>query len=94
MRFKRSAKRVELDQEPEKNFLLIEGEEHFLESIDAAEVRHGGANSSVFRAIHPDGDDTYVVKFCRYPLDSTLQRDKRRIRRFDREIKALHLGSL
>ena len=92
MKFKRSAKRVDLDQEPENNFLLIDGDEHFLESIDAAEVRHGGANSSVFRAIHPDGDDTYVVKFCRYPLDSTLQRDKRRILRFDREIKALHLA--
>jgi serine/threonine protein kinase len=91
MRFKRRAQKAELDQDAENNVFLIDGEEYFLEQIDAAEVRQGG-NSSVFRAVHPDGDDSYIVKFCRYPLDSTYQRDRRRILRFEREIEALHLA--
>lgn len=92
MRFKRRALRVELDQDvAENNIFLINGEEYFLEPIDIAEARQGG-NSSVFRAVHPDGNDSYVVKFCRYPLDSTYPRDRRRIRRFEREIEALHLA--
>jgi serine/threonine protein kinase len=90
MKFKRRAQRVELDQDiAENNIFLINGEEYFLEQIDVAEARQGG-NSSVFRAVHPEGNDSYVVKFCRYPLDSTYPRDKRRIRRFEREIEALH----
>ena len=91
MRFRRRIQKVELEQDAENNVFLIDGEEHFLEYIDAADVRQGGANSSVFRAVHPDGDDSYVVKFCRYPLDTKSARDKRRIKRFEREIKALHL---
>jgi serine/threonine protein kinase len=90
MRFRRRNQKVELQQDAENNVLLIDGEEHFLEYIDAADVRKGGANSSVFRAVHPDGDDSYVVKFCRYPLDTKYPRDVRRIQRFEREIEALH----
>lgn len=90
MRFRKD-KRVELDQDFEKNVFLIDNEEYFLEEIDIAEARQGG-NSSVFRAVHPDGADTYIVKFCRYPLDSTFERDKRRVRRFHREIEALYLA--
>jgi serine/threonine protein kinase len=90
MRFRRRIQKVELEQDAENNVFLIDGEEHFLEYIDAADIRQGGANSSVFRAVHPDGDDSYVVKFCRYPLDRTSPRDKRRIHRFEREIEALH----
>lgn len=61
MRFKRRALRVELDRDiAENNVFLINGEEYFLEQIDVAEARQGG-NSSVFRAIHPDGDDSYVI---------------------------------
>jgi len=90
MRFRRRNQKVELQQDAENNVLLIDGEEHFLEYIDAADVRKGGANSSVFRAVHPDGDDSYVVKFCRYPLDTKYPRDVRRIQRFERKIEALH----
>lgn len=92
MRFRRRTQRVELEQEAENNVFTIDGQEHFLELIDAADAQRGGSNSSVFRAVHPDGDDSYVVKFCRYPLDSRSQRDQRRIRRFEREIQALELA--
>lgn len=89
MIFKRNFKQVELSQEEQFNVLVIDGQEYFLQYIDSAGVRQGGGNSSVFRAMHPDGDDSYVVKFCRYPLDSRSDRDKRRIQRFEREIQAL-----
>lgn len=92
MRFRRRIQRVELEQEAENNVLVIDGQEHFLELIDTADAQRGGSNSSVFRALHPDGDDSYVVKFCRYPLDSRSPRDQRRIRRFEREIAALELA--
>jgi serine/threonine protein kinase len=92
MRFRRRSQRVELDQNAENNVFVIDGEEHFLEHIDAADIRRGGGNSSVFRAVHPDGNDSYIVKFCRYPLDTKYPRDQRRIRRFDREIEALRLA--
>lgn len=91
MKFNRRDKRVEPDQRAEDNVLLIEGEEYFLERIDTAEARQG-SNSSVLRAVHPDGDDPYVVKFCRYPLDSQWYRDRRRMQRFEREIAALRLA--
>lgn len=90
MIFRRNFKQVELSQEAEFNVLVIDGQEYFLEYIDAAGIRQGGGNSSVFRAIHPDGDDSYVVKFCRYSLDSRSDRDRRRVQRFEREIQALH----
>lgn len=91
MRFRRSVKKVELSQDAVNNMFIIDGEEHFLEYIDAADIRQGG-NSSVFRAVHHDGDDSYVVKFCRYPMDTTYRRDIRRISRFEREIRALRLA--
>lgn len=87
MRFSRRFQKVDLDQNDENNVFLIGGDEHFLENIDAA-----GGNSSVFRAVHPDGGDAYVVKFCRYPLDATYSRGMQRIQRFEREIQALRLA--
>lgn len=90
MRFRRRSQRVELDEEADSNGFVINGEQYFLENIDVADVRRGGSNSSVFRAVHAEGNDAYVVKFCRYPLDTKYPRDKRRIRRFRREIEALY----
>lgn len=88
MRFSRQ-RRVELDQEPERNIIRIEGDEFFLENMDAANFGQRGANSSIFRAVAPDGDETYVVKFCRFPLDSRQRWERLRIQRFTREIEAL-----
>jgi serine/threonine protein kinase len=80
---------VELNQEPEKNVIRIEGDEFFLEYMDTANVARLGANSSIFRAVARDGERSYVVKFCRYPLDSKQPREQMRILRFKREIEAL-----
>jgi serine/threonine protein kinase len=81
---------VELDEEPEKNILLIDHEEYFLEYIDVA-GRQRGANSSVFRAVAAaEGDVSYIVKFCRFAVDSRRPWDQRRNQRFAREIQALN----
>ena len=90
MRFNKRYQRVELEQDIKKNALFINEEKHFLESIDVADAHRGGSNSSIFRAVHAKGTGSYVVKFCRYPLDTKSPRDQRRIRRFEREIEALY----
>jgi serine/threonine protein kinase len=88
MRYRRGKSKVELDDEPEKNLILIEEEEFFLENMDAA-GRQRGANSSVFRAVSLSGEESYIVKFCRFAIDSRQQWDQRRTQRFAREIQAL-----
>jgi serine/threonine protein kinase len=90
MRFSKRYRRVELEQDARRNALFINEEKYFLESIDTADAQRGGSNSSVFRAVHAKGKGSYVVKFCRYPLDTKSRRDQSRIRRFEREIDALY----
>jgi serine/threonine protein kinase len=92
MRFSKRYQQVKLEQDPRRNAFFINDEKHFLESIDAADAQRGGSNSSVFRAVHAKGKNSYVVKFCRYPLDTQSRRDQRRIKRFEREIDALYLA--
>ena len=89
MRFNRRFQRVELDQDADRNLIRIEGDDFFLENMDSAGFGHRGANSSIFRALAPDGEESYVVKFCRYPLGSRQTREQLRIQRFVREIEAL-----
>lgn len=88
MRFHRGSRRVNLHDDASENLLRVNSVEFFLEAIDAIEARQGG-NSSVFRAVDSDGDDPYVVKFCRFPTNSTNQNHRKRVLRFEREIRAL-----
>jgi serine/threonine protein kinase len=88
MRYSRRRTKVELDAEADLNILLIEQEEFYLEYIDEAGSQRG-ANSSVFRAVAANGDESYVVKFCRFALDSRQVWQQKRIQRFEREIEAL-----
>jgi len=92
MKFDRNSGRVRLDQEPERNIVLIERRRFFLENIDVADVAQRGGNSSVFQAVARDGDEEYVAKFCRFVLDAAQPWRRRRIQRFDREINALTLA--
>lgn len=50
-----------------------------------------GSNSAIFILTDPSEEfaEEKVIKICRYPLDSTQSREKRRIERFKREIRAL-----
>jgi serine/threonine protein kinase len=92
MRFNRQRRSVELSQEPEGNWLQVDQEDCFVETMDVAEARPRGSNSNVYRCVDADGDHPYVVKFCRYSLNTRSEWEKRRIRRFDREIDALKLA--
>lgn len=77
---------IKLSDDPIRNVFRISGDEFFLEGLDEASF---GGNSSVFRAVHPDGNESYIVKFCRYRREATWERDQKRIQRFEREIGAL-----
>lgn len=88
MRYSRRRNRVELDDDPDRNILPIDQDEFYLEYLDAAGSQRG-ANSSVFRAVSPTGEDSYVVKFCRFSLDSRQPWQQLRLQRFAREIEAL-----
>lgn len=83
---------MELSQEPEGNWLRIDQEDCFLETMDVADARHRGTNSSIFRCVGAEGDHPYVVKFCRYSLSTRSQWERRRISRFLREIDALKVA--
>lgn len=88
MKYNTREQRVELDDNWEENFLAIGGQDFFLENLEGGSSRRGG-NSSVFKAIDESGETTLVVKFCRYPLNSQIPFERRRVGRFFREIKAL-----
>jgi serine/threonine protein kinase len=92
MRFNRQRRSVELSQEPEGNWLRIDQEDCFLETMDVADARHRGTNSSIFRCVGAEGDHPYVVKFCRYSVGTRSQWERRRISRFLREIDALKVA--
>src|SRR5581483_5007520 len=91
MKYDRAKRKVRLDQEAERNTILLERRRFFLENMDTADVPLRGGNSSVFQAVARDGDEEYVVKFCRFALD-TRQELQKPIQRFDREIQALVLA--
>lgn len=85
MRYNKQSQRLYVSANTDRNYFRISGDEFLLEEIEAS---NSGGNSSVFRAVHPDGDESYVVKFCRYRRESAYNRDQTRIQRFEREIKA------
>ena len=91
MWYNKRGQRLYLSAEAERNVFRIHGDEFFLENLDEAGGRKGG-NSSVFRAQHPDGGETYIVKFFRYVRENELNFVQRRLQRFEREIQALRLA--
>ena len=54
MKFDRDNRIVRLDQDAERNIVLIEGQRFFLEYIDVADMTQRGRNSSVFQAVARD----------------------------------------
>jgi len=92
MRFNRHKRSVELSLEPEEDWIQVNQEDCSLETMDVAEARPRGANSNVYRCVDAEGNHPYVVKFCRYSLNTRADWQLRRIRRFEREIEALKLA--
>lgn len=87
MKYNPRTSRLEVSADPGRNLFRIHGDEFFLENLDKASGK--GGNSSVFRAQHPDGNESYIVKFFRYFRESDLGYHQRRLQRFEREIQAL-----
>jgi serine/threonine protein kinase len=89
MRYNRNSNRLDLSQKDTHNFFRIQGEEFFLENLEKGSAPVKGGNSSIFRALHPDGTASYVVKFFRYFRELDFPGPQRRLQRFEREIQAL-----
>src|ERR1035437_8630878 len=69
--------------------LEIQDEFFFLEDVYDAEKRVKGGNSFIFRAVHPEGNPSYIVKFSRYLSNTTRSSEAKRNQRFEKEIEAL-----
>jgi|ERR1700674_466561 len=89
MRYNFRLNRLELSSDANRNILRIAGEEFFLEYLEKEGIGARGGNSSIFRAVHPDGNVSYVVKFFRFLRENGLREPQRRLQRFEREIEAL-----
>jgi len=91
MWYNKRSQRLFLSDDIDRNGFQIHGDEFFLEYLDESGTQKGG-NSSVFRAQHPDGGETYVVKFFRYTRENNLDFVQRRLQRFERELQALSVA--
>lgn len=82
---------IRLSKDRTKNYIRNKGSDFKLTSLSNYGSR--GANSSVFILSDPNKVMLdRIIKICRSPLGSTLKREKERIYRFEREIKALTIA--
>jgi serine/threonine protein kinase len=87
MRYNSATQIVVLDQDYDRNYIVIEGEEYFLEPLDDAFAKSKGGNSCVFRLVSAaDPGIAFAIKFCR---STTVEWEVARRKRFGREIEAL-----
>lgn len=75
-----------------ENFIYLDEEGEF----ELVELERGkknkGASSNIFILKDPNEEiDTQVIKICKTPLNYTSAKDKKKIKRFKREIKAFEL---
>lgn len=73
------------------DYLLLSDGERLLKEVKQGAGSGKGKNSCVFRAVHPDGGDDVIVKFCCFPLASKVDAEVRKRQRFIREIAALKM---
>jgi len=82
-----------LDADNIRNIKSVNGYEYLFAELDDACIGGKGGNSSVFRLLSPDPDDSlekeFVIKICNSPKGSK-GRSGKRVARFNREIKALY----
>lgn len=71
----------------------IQGEFFFLEEMFESDRPVRGGNSFIFRAVHPEENPNYVVKFSRFLSNTRRASEARRNQRFDKEIEALQKAS-
>lgn len=85
-----SNENIELDNDPEENYVQIDNIDFRLELLKNSDP-YKGASSNLFLLIDPEDEfDDRVIKICKSPLD--YGNNKRHVR-FRREIRAFKLAS-
>ena len=82
-----------LSKNKTKNYIKYENFDFRLVPLSDSISFSKGGNSNVFKIRDPnDAFEERIIKICKSPLESNKNRDKKRIKRFDREIQALKLA--
>ncbi|MGE3308687.1 MAG: protein kinase [Limisphaerales bacterium] len=90
MKFLENEFRIELEgPESNRDYIQLSDGEWLLKSLQPGSGSGKGKNSCVFRAVHPEGGDDVIVKFCRFPHGVQGDDEIRRRKRFSREMEAL-----
>jgi serine/threonine protein kinase len=80
-------------EDKEKNFVEFDNKFFKISPLISEDDLEGGkgGNSNVFKLFDPDKneDDFDIIKFCKYPIDTEIEKEKVRIERFKNEIRAL-----
>lgn len=79
-------------EESNRDYLLLSDGDRLLKEIKPGAGSGKGKNSCVFRAVHPNGGDDVIVKFCCFPRGIQTDPEARKRQRFLREITALQLA--
>src|SRR5258708_5530867 len=80
-------------EESNKDYLSLSDGDRLLKEIKPGAGSGKGKNSCVFRAVHPEGGDDVIVKFCRFPAGVLGDAEVRRRTRFLREVRALQMAT-
>lgn len=80
-------------EESARDFVFLSDGDRLLKEIRPGAGSGKGKNSSVFRAVHPDGGPDVIVKFCCFPNGVMGDTEVRKRQRFLREIQALKLAT-
>ena len=86
-----SGNNIICSDKPEDN-ILVNGENFYeIKKLPNSEGNQGGkgGNSNVFILNDSNEDKDYIIKFCQYKLGSNNENTKKRIYRFENEIRAL-----
>jgi serine/threonine protein kinase len=90
MKFLEAEFEIELEgADSNKDYIQLSDGDWLLKPLQPGAGSGKGKNSCVFRAVHPEGGDDVIVKFCRFPQGVQGDEEVRRRRRFYREIEAL-----
>lgn len=82
---------IRLSKDRSKNYVRYKGYDYKLTSLSKYGSR--GGNSNVFILSDPNKTSSdRIIKICRSPLNATQKKEKERIYRFEREIKALNIA--
>lgn len=80
---------IRCSRDTRKNVLEYRSRFFQIEPLSLITHNSKGGNSNVFKLYDPNDDVYYIIKFCKFPLNSNKDRLKRRIQRFQNEIMAL-----